>query len=58
MDLYKTYDRVNRAALWPVLSIYDMGDKLLNGSQSMYLYSLACVRVIGGESVCFRMDKV
>ena len=30
MDLEKTYDRVNREALWQGLRMYDVGDKLLN----------------------------
>ena len=31
----KAYDRVNREALWQVLRIYDVGDKLLSGIKSM-----------------------
>ena len=34
---------------WQVLRMYDMGDILLNGIKSMYIVSLACVRVKGGE---------
>ena len=45
--LEKGYDRVNREALWQVLRIYDVGGKLLNGILSMYIDSLACVRVKG-----------
>ena len=45
MNLEKAYDRVNRKALWQVLRMYDMGDELLNGIKSMYVISLACVRV-------------
>ena len=45
MDLEKAYDRVNREALWQVLRMYDVGGKLLNGIKSMYVNSLACVRV-------------
>ena len=33
-----------------------MGGKLLNGINSMYVNSLACVRVKGGESECFSID--
>ena len=33
MDLEKAYDKVNREALWQVLRMYDVGDKLLNGSR-------------------------
>ena len=35
-----------------------MVGKLLNGMKSMYTNSLACVRVKGGESECFRIDNV
>ena len=31
----------------------DVGGKLLNGIRSMYVNSLACIRVKGGESQCF-----
>ena len=41
---------VNREALWQVLKMYDVGGKLLNGIKSMYVNSLACIRVKGGES--------
>ena len=57
MDLEKAYDRVNREALWQVLRMYDVGGKLLNGIKSMYVNSLACVRVKGGESECFRINS-
>ena len=49
IDLEKAYDRVNREALWQVLRMYDVGGKLLSGIKSMYVDSLACVRVKGGE---------
>ena len=55
MDLEKAYDRVNREALWQVLRMYDVGVKLMNGIKCMYIKSLACVRVKGGESECFRI---
>ena len=58
MDLEKTYDRVNREALWQVLRMYNVGDKLLNGIKIMYVNVLACVRVKGGESECFRITSV
>ena len=46
IDLEKGYDRVNREALWQVLTMYDDG-KLLNGIRSMYVDILACFRVKG-----------
>ena len=55
IDLEKAYDSVNMEVLWQVLRMYDVGDKLLNGIKSMYVNSLACVRVKGGESECFNI---
>ena len=49
MDLEKVYDKVNREALWQVLRMYDVGDKLLNGIKSMYVSNLAYFRVKGGD---------
>ena len=53
----KDFDRVNREALWQVLKMYDVGGKLLNGIKSTYVNILACVRVKGGESECFRIKS-
>ena len=39
------------------LKIYNVGGKLLNVIKSMYVKSLACIRVKGGESKCFRIDS-
>ena len=41
-----------REALWQVLRMYDVGGKLLNGMKSMYVNSLAFVRVKEGVSEC------
>ena len=49
--------RVNREALWQVLRMYDVDGKLLNGIKGMYVNNLACVRVKGGESGCFRINS-
>ena len=57
IDLEKTYDRVNREALWQELRIYDVGGKLLNGIKSKYVNSLACVRVKGDKSDCFTINN-
>ena len=57
MDLEKAYDRVNWEALWQVLRMYDVGGKVLNGIKGMYVNSLTCVRVKGGESECFIIDS-
>ena len=50
-------DRANREVLWQLLRIYDVGGKLLNGIKNMYVNSLACVRLKGGESECFSIDS-
>ena len=53
----KAYDKVNKETVWQVLRMYDVGGKLLNGVISMYVNSLVCVRVKGGERECFRIDS-
>ena len=55
MDLDKVYDTVNWEAQWQVLRMYDVGGKFLSVIKSMYVNSLACKRVKGGESECFRI---
>ena len=55
MNLEKAYGRVNSETLWQVLRMYDVGGKLLNDIKSMCVKSLACFRVKGGESECFRI---
>ena len=45
MDLEKSYDRVNREALWQILRMYGVGGKLLNDIKSVYVNSLARFRV-------------
>ena len=37
--------------------MHDLGGKMLNGIKSMYVNSLACVRIKGGESEYFRIDS-
>ena len=44
-------------ALWQFLSMYDVGNKLLNGIKIIYVDSLACGRVKRDESECFRIDS-
>ena len=53
--LKKAYDRVNREALWQVLRMYDVGGKLLNRINDLYINSLTSGRVNGGVSKCFRI---
>ena len=57
IDLEKAYDRVNRKALWQLLIMCDVGGKLLSGIWSMYVDSLACVRVKGSEVEWFRINS-
>ena len=37
--------------------MYDMGGKLLSGIKSIYVDSLACIRVKRGESGWFKIDS-
>ena len=41
-----------------VLRMYDVGGKMLSGIKSIYVDSLAFVRIKGGESEWFRIDSV
>ena len=49
MDLEKAYDRVDREAMWRVLSMYGINGQLLKVVQSSYEKSEACVRVCREE---------
>ena len=37
--------------------MYDVSSKLLNGIKSIYVNSLAFIRVQGGEGKCFRIES-
>ena len=56
IDLEKVYDWVNREVLWQILRIY-VGIKLLNVIKSIYVTSLACVKVKVCENERFRTDS-
>ena len=56
MDLEKAYDRVDRGALWEVLSAYGVRGKLLQAVKSFYAGSKACVRVGGETSDWFEIE--
>ena len=45
----KVYEKVIREAIWQILRMYNISGKLLNGIKSMYVNSLACLRVKGVE---------
>ena len=55
MDLEKAYDRIDRDAMWRVLSMYGINGKLLKVVQSLYERSEACVRVCREEGEWFRV---
>ena len=57
MDLQEAYVGVNREGLWQVLRMYKVGGKLFNDIKSVYVNSLACVRVKECENECFRIDS-
>ena len=49
MDLEKAYDKIDRDAMWRVLSMYGINGKLLKVVGSLYERSEACVRVCREE---------
>ncbi len=53
MDLEKAYDRVDWPALWDVLKIYGVGEKLLRAVKSFYEEASACVKIRGETSEHF-----
>ena len=56
MGLEKAYDRIDRDAMWRVLSMYEINGKLLKVVQSLYERSETCVRVCREEGEWFRVD--
>ena len=58
MILKKSYDGVNREPLWHVLRMYDVVIKLCKGITCMAVDNLTNVRVIQGETGCFRIYSV
>ena len=57
IDLENAYERINREALWQVLRMY-VGGKLLSAIKSMFVDSLACVRVKGVYHVPLPFQKI
>ena len=57
MGLEKAYDMIKREALWQLLRLYDIGGTLLNGIKGVHVNSVACVKVKGSESRCFRIES-
>ena len=55
MDLEKAYDRIDRNAMWSVLEMYGVNDRLLTAVKSFYNNSEACVRVCRKKSDWFRV---
>ena len=54
IGLKERHGKVNREPLSQVLRMCDLGGKLLNGVNSMYVNILACVRVKRAECECLR----
>ena len=57
IDLEKAYDRVDRKALWKVLELYGVGEKLRKAVESMYEGGRACVRICGEETDWFKVER-
>ena len=57
IDLEKVYDGVDRTALWRVMEMYGVGEKLRKTVKSMYEDGKACVRVCGEETGWFKVDR-
>ena len=55
MDLEKAYDKIDRDAMWRVLSMYGINEKLLKVVQSLDERSEACVSVCREEDEWFRV---
>ena len=55
VDLEKVYDKVDREAMWRVLSMYGINGQLLKAVQSLYEKSEACVRVCREEGEWFEV---
>ena len=50
IDLEKAYDRVDRRALWKVMELYGVGEKLRKVVESMNEGGKACVRICSEET--------
>ena len=57
IDLEKAYNKIHREALWLVLRMYYIRDKLFGEIKSMYVDRSACVRIKGGMSEQFKIDS-
>ena len=55
MDLEKTFDRIDKDAMWRVLGMYGVRGQLLKAVKSLYEKSEACVRVCREESEWFEV---
>ena len=56
LDLQNAYDRVDRNAMWNVLSMHGVNGMLVSAIMSIYAESEACVRVCRKESEWFRVE--
>jgi hypothetical protein len=49
MDLKKTYDKVDRLAMWKVLMMYCVGGKILGATKGLYEESM--VKIFSGNDL-------
>ena len=57
VDLKKAYDNVDREMMWSVLEKYSISRSLVKAVRSMYVNCEACVKVQGGISDWFQVEK-
>ena len=56
MDLENANDTIDRHGMWQMLSVYEVGGKLLTAVQSFYVDNRACVRVGNDVSEWFPVN--
>ena len=56
MDLEKAYDTIDQHAMWQMLRVFGVGQKLLKALQSFYIDSRACVLVGNDVSEWFQVN--
>ena len=56
-ELRKEYNKINKETLWKVMKIHDVGGKLLDEVNGMYVISLPYVKVKWVESERLRSDS-
>ena len=56
MDLEKAYHTIDRHGMWQMLRVYGVGGKLSKAVPSLYVDSMACVRVGNDVSEWFPVN--